>query len=150
MLNTQECMPVLICAQCCKEWSAIIITWLVTCLYFIQLKTETKSACSWVLTRNSCQSHSNQQIHGEKTWGGGRKKGKHNLGYQQLSPFCKKQLWELRARSANSNNVVRNILWPETNLTHRVDRCRGMHDTFSKGEVLALPFHLRNSDSQQP
>lgn len=79
-----------------------------------------------------------------------KEKGKHNLGYQQLSPFCKKQLWELRARSANSNNVVRNILWPETNLTHRVDRCRGMHDTFSKGEVLALPFHLRNSDSQQP
>lgn len=51
--------------------------------------------------------------------------------------------------SANSNNIVRNILWPETNLTHQVDRCRGVRDTFSKGEAPALPFHLRNSDSQQ-
>lgn len=55
----------------------------------------------------------------------------------------------MKARTANNNNVVRNVLWPETNSTHWVDRCRGMHDTFSK-EVLALPFHLRNSDSQQP
>lgn len=51
--------------------------------------------------------------------------------------------------TANTNDAVRNILWPETNLTHQVDRCRGIRDTFSKGETPALPFHLRNSDSQE-